>query len=142
MTHWIVFKILRENRYGKALFKINSLTYKKGIKGRRIYKLKAAPYVENKKIYLPILDVAKALGYKDIKKKENSKFSINRIYKNILINDDENIVVIIKGLHERGYKLRGVSKKVDGELMVSINIISDIFDVNYEVNEHDEILLK
>lgn len=142
MTHWIVFKMLRESKYGKALFKLHSLTYKKGLKGKKVYNLKVAPFIENHKVYLPIIDVAKALGYKGMKKKENGLFTINRIYKKILINDDENIVVIIKGLHERGYRLKGVSKKVDNELMVPINIISDIFDINYEVNKDDEILLK
>lgn len=142
MTHWIVLKISRQSKYGKALFKINSLNYKKGIKGKRIYKLKVAPFVENNKIYLPISGVAKSLGFKGITEEESNSFVINIFYKKILINDQENIVVVFKGLHERGYKLRGVSKKIDNELMVSVNTIADIFNLSFKIYENGEILLK
>lgn len=142
MTHFIVFKIIKESKYGKTVFKVNSLDYRKGIKGKKIYKLNVAPFVDNNKVYLPIKDVAKSLGYKNTVKNEKNLFEINRAYKKILINNDENIVITVKGLNERCYKLRDTSKQVNGELMVSVNTIIDIFDVDYEIKENGEILLK
>lgn len=142
MTHWIVFRMLKENKYGRAIFKINSLTYKKGSKGKKDYSLKVAPFIQNNKIYLPIREVAKVLGYKGITKEESHLFIINRFYKKIIINNDENIIILIRGAKERGYKLRGESKKIDNELMVSIDAIADIFNIHHKINKDGEILLK
>lgn len=137
-----LYKVIRQNRYGKVLLKIGSVTYKKGLKGKKCYQLKVAPVSEGNKIYLPIAEIAQALGYKIVNENESGICIFNYCFKKIIINDDDKIVVIIKGLYDKGYKLREVNKRLDNELMVSINTISDIFDINYEIFENGEIILK